>query len=242
MIRDAKYRAKLAFRGRDHAALVQRIGGVYADIDERLARRDTVRVLELGCGYGTVLLELGHRYGARVETFGVNREHNDGNTDIFVRNGMERGLIPPGGTAPFALPTIACGDIGDGLPFDEGSFDIVFSQVAWRYFPNKVFVLREVSRVLREDGLAKIDAEELRPNLPAEYQRLVEIWQDGKLVPFGDYARGFGMAFAPSAEGEYLRFAKSPLFGADLRQIMQIDLASLEARWDGIKCVYRIDT
>src|SRR5262245_236969 len=198
MIRDAKYRAKLSFRARDHAALVERVGGVFADIDARLEHRETVRVLELGCGYGTVLLELGHRYGSRVETFGVNREHNDGNADIFTRNGMERGLIPLDGTAQFALPTIAYGDIGDGLPFDDGSFDIVFSQVAWRYFPGKVFVLREVSRVLRDDGIAKIDAEELRPNLPPEYQRLIEIWQHGRLLPFGEYARRFGMGFVPS--------------------------------------------
>lgn len=240
MLRDAKYRAKLPFRARNHAALVQRVGGVYADIDARLARREPIRVLELGCGYGTVLLELGQRYGSRIQTFGVNREHNDGDADIFLRNATERGLVVPGAAPPFALPTIAYGDIGDGLPFDDRSFDLVYSQVAWRYFPNKVFVLREVSRVLRDDGVAKIDAEELRPNLPREYQRLVEIWQDGALVPFGDYARRFGMSFAPSAEGEYLRFGKSPLFGADLTQVQQIDLASLQAQWDGIKCVYRL--
>ena len=67
MIRDAKYRAKLPFRARGHAELVDRIGGIFAEIDARLAGRESVRVLELGCGYGTVLLELGQRYGPRVE-------------------------------------------------------------------------------------------------------------------------------------------------------------------------------
>ena len=71
MIKDSKYRAKLPFRARGHADLVLAIGGVFADIDERLGRREVVRVLELGCGYGTVLLELARRYGPRVELHGI---------------------------------------------------------------------------------------------------------------------------------------------------------------------------
>lgn len=239
MIRDAKYRAKLPHRARGHAELIDRVGGIFAEIDERLAGRERVRVLELGCGYGTVLLELNHRYGPRIDVHGINREHRDGNVDIFRRNGLERGLIPPEEATTYPMPTIAYVDVAEGLPFDDGSFDVVFSQVAWRYFASKVGVLREVSRVLRDDGLAKIDAEELRPDLPPEYRRLVEIWDEDRLVPFGDYAARFGMAFAASAEGEYLRFGKAPDFGKDLEQVFQIDLAELHRGWNGVKCVYR---
>ena len=241
MIRDAKYRAKLPFRARGHAELVDRVGGVFADIDVRLDRGQPVRVLELGCGYGTVLLELGQRYGPQVELHGINREQNDGNADIFLRNGIERGLITPGNPPAFALPTIAYVDVADGLPYDDDTFDIVYSQVAWRYFPNKVGVLREVSRVLRADGLARIDAEELRPELPREYQRLVEIWKDGILVPFGVYLRRFGMAFMPCVEGEYLRFEKAPGFGDDLERIFEIDVSKLHPQWNGVKCIYRLN-
>jgi hypothetical protein len=94
--------------------------------------------------------------------------------------------------------------------------------------------------VLRDDGIAKIDAEELRPDLPPEYQRLVEIWDGGRLLTFHDYAARFGMAFAVSVEGEYLRFGKSPAFGKDLTRVTDIALASLFSGWNGIKCVYRI--
>jgi len=240
MIRDAKYRAKLPFRARGHAELIDRVGGIFGDIDARLTTRDRVRVLELGCGYGTVLLELGARYGPRVELHGVNREHNDGNADIFRRNAIERGLIAP--EAPFAapVPEIAYVDVADGLPFADATFDIVYCQVAWRYFGNKIGVLREVSRVLRPDGLAKIDAEELRPGLPHEYQRLVEIWNEGRLVPFGDYLRRFGATLTACPEGEYLRFGKSPGFGEDLERVNEIDLNRIHAKWDGIKCIYRL--
>ena len=61
MVRDEHYREKLPHRGRGVHELDRRVGGVDAEIEARLARQDVVRVLELGCGYGTALLELGAR-------------------------------------------------------------------------------------------------------------------------------------------------------------------------------------
>ena len=241
MIQELRYRTKQPFRTRGHADLVLRVGGVFDDIDERLLRQPVVRLLELGCGYGTTLLELRQRYGPRVELYGINRRQRDGDADAMLRNGTERGLVAPGVALVDPLPAITYADVADGLPFADGRFDIVYSQVAWLYFGNKVAVLREVSRVLRDEGLAKIDADELRHDLPLEYGRLVEIWQEGRLVPFGDYLRPFGMAFVPAAEGEYLRFGKSPRFGADLKLVVQVELGEICAHWSGIKCVYRLD-
>ena len=110
--------------------------------------------------------------------------------------------------------------------------------MAWLYFGNKIGVVREVMRVLRADGVAKIDADEIHPALPPEYARLVEIWDDGKLLPFGDYMRRYGGAFTPAPEGEYLRLCKTQGFGADLWPVVEIDVARIHAEWDGIKCVY----
>ena len=237
---DSRYRAKLPVRARGHEDLLKHVGGIFTEVDERLRHQEVVRVLELGCGFGTALLELRKRYGGRVSLHGVNRRERDGDAEAFLRNGIERGLIAPDASLSEPLPAIAYGDIADGLPFEDDSFDLVYSQVAWFYFANKVAVIREVSRVLREGGLAKIDADELRPDLPPEYRRLVEIWHDGRLVPFGDYLRRFGMALEPAPEGEYLRFGKSPRFGEDLRLVFQIDLSEVNDRWNGIKCVYRV--
>jgi SAM-dependent methyltransferase len=230
----------LPFRARGHAELVALVGGIYAEIDERLARAGVVRVLELGCGYGTALLELWQRYGSQVEIHGMNRRRGDGDADILMKNGVERGLILPGMPLPRPLPAISYGDVADGLPFADGHFDLVYSQVAWLYFPDKVAVLRDVNRVLAPDGLAKIDADELRPALPPEYGRLVEIWQGGRLVPFAEYLRRFGMDFAAAPDGEYLRFGKVARFGEDLELVLQIDLSGIHPHWDGVKCVYRL--
>jgi SAM-dependent methyltransferase len=239
-MQDARYVAKMPFRTRGNAGLALRVGGVFAEIDERLRNRDVVHVLELGCGFGTALLELRQRYGRRVALTGLNRRPRDGDADTVLRNGIERGLISPDAPPADALPTIVFGDVAEGLPFPNGSIDLVYSQVAWLYFANKIGVLREVIRVLKDDGLAKIDADEIRHDLPPEYRRLVEIWQDGRLVPFGDYLRPYGMAFEPASEGEYLRITKSPRFGEELELVLQVDLGEICTHWNGVKCVYRM--
>ena len=239
--RERHYRDKLQHRGRGLRDLDRTVGGIASDIEARLPRQDVVRVLELGCGYGTALLELRARYGHRVELHGLNRIPGDGDAAILARNARERGSDQEASTVPAALPTIAYADAAAGLPFADDTFDIVYSQVAWLYFGSKIHVIREVMRVLRNDGLAKIDADELRPGLPAEYARLVEIWEDGTLLPFADYLRRHAAELAAAPDGAYLRFGKSAAFGDDLTPVFEIDLSTLHAHWDGIKCVYRVE-
>jgi SAM-dependent methyltransferase len=238
MLRDAHFRAKRDHRGRGVRDLDRTVGGIAADIDARLDRQDVVRVLELGCGYGTALLELRARYGRRVELHGQNRLPDDGDADVLLRNARERNLL--GALDAAQLPSIVHGDVAAGLPFPDASFDLVYSQVAWLYFGSKIRVVRDVMRVLREGGIAKIDADDVRTDVPAEYARLVEIWDEGTLVPFRDYVRRYGFAFEPAPDGEYLRFGKRQSFGAELKPVVEIDLAALHAHWDGIKCVYRV--
>lgn len=237
-LRDEVYRRKLGHRGRGVHDLERRVGPVVGEIDARLSRRDVVRILELGAGYGTALLELRARYGARVELFGMNREPRDGNAEILLRNAADRGLPVDDRAPERALPALAYGDVAAGLPFPDDAFDLVVSQVAWQYFGDKIGVLREVIRVLAPDGLAKIDADELAPKLPREYARLVEIWQDGTLVPFGDYLRRYGLAFGTAADGDYLHVEKRRGFGDDLSLRCEIDTRRVHAHWDGVKCVY----
>jgi len=241
-LRDEVYRKKLPHRGRGVADLEQRVGPVCPEIEARLARQPVVRILEIGAGYGTTLLELRARYGARVALHALNREPRDGNAEIFLRNAADRGLPVDDGSPERALPAVSYADVATGLPFADASFDLVVSQVAWLYFGNKIGVLRDVIRVLAHHGLAKIDADEVHPKLPAEYARLVEIWQKGRLVPFGDYLRRFGLGFAEASDGEYLHIGKCERFGDDLTPLFEIDTHRVDPHFDGIKCVYACST
>ncbi len=215
------------------------VGGIVGEIDARLDRRDVVRVLELGCGFGMALLDLRERYGERVEVFGINRVPHDGGIDSMMLGLRDRERTRNEASIG-DLPEIVYADVSGRLPFEDESFDVVFSQVAWLYFSNKIAVIREVMRVLRTDGVAKIDADELRTGLPPEYARLVEIWDNGGIVPLGEYVRRYDGMLEKTREGEYLRFGKRLAFGENLERVAEIDLSAIHSHWDGVKCVYRL--
>jgi SAM-dependent methyltransferase len=235
-VRESHYRAKRPFRARGLADLERLVGGVVADIERFASSRTPVRVLELGCGYGTALLELAARFGAHVELHGLNREVIDGDAATLERNAAERGIVVP----PGSFPSLHHGDVAHGLPFADGAFDLVYSQVAWLYFGDKLGVLREVARVLSPDGMAKIDADEVRSSLPPEHARLVEIWERGKLVTLGDYLRRHGGELRAAPEGHYIALAKSRTIGDDVALVAQFDTSALDADWDGVRCLYRV--
>ena len=233
---EARYRRKRAHRGRGLADLEERVGDVCVEIDQRLAGRPRVRLLELGCGYAIALLDLVERYGARVEVCGINLREDAGQGEILRREAKARGIDVD--ALPNLRPTLVHGDVAHGLPFADDSFDVVVSQVAWRYFRNKIGVLRDVVRVLRADGVGLIDADEFDARLPPEYGRLVEIWDERVLVPFADYVAHSGMSFVPVARGRALRLVKAAPFGEELVPRLEIDTQEIDPRWDGIKCVY----
>lgn len=240
MIREETFRRKLRWRGRGRGDLERLVGGIFPEIEACLARHAPVRILELGCGYGTALLDLRVRYGEQVALHGLNRVRHDGDPEVLLHNARERGLLAAGATpATGWLPTLHYADVAAGLPFPDAAFDVVYSQVAWLYFANKIAVLQEVMRILAPGGIAKIDVDEVRRDLPPEYARLVEIWEHGTLLPFGTYAGRHGVALMPADEGEYLAFGRSPTFGTDLEPVLEIDLGRVNEHWDGIKCVYR---
>jgi hypothetical protein len=58
-------------------------------------------------------------------------------------------------------------------------------------------------------------------------------------MPFADYLARHAMALAEAPEGHYIRVNKVASFGTDLEPVFEIDLATINPNWDGIKCVYR---
>ena len=92
------------------------------------------------------------------------------------------------------------------------SFDLVYSQVAWLYFGNKIGVVREVMRVLRNGGRRENRCRRVPPGTARSNTRAS--WRSGRTarwLPFGEYLRRYGIAFARAPDGEYLRFGKTPI-------------------------------
>jgi SAM-dependent methyltransferase len=98
------------------------------------------RLLEVGCGMGTDLLQFA-RGGAQVtgvdltpRSIDISRRH----FDLY------------GASGDFAISD------GENLPFADGSFDVVYSNGVLHHTPDTAGAVREVHRVLRSGGLARV--------------------------------------------------------------------------------------
>jgi SAM-dependent methyltransferase len=235
---EEKYSSIRPFRSRGLSSLIQRVGDVHREIQRSLAGRSSIRVLEMGCGFATVLLELEAHYPGQLELFGLNRKPSDGDIDLIARNARDLGL-KVGEVVPLALPSISYGDAGICIPYPDDFFDLVVSQMCFLYIRDKMQCLREVSRILTSDGVALLDTREYRKaNWPT--QKRVEIWRGATEIDFWDYvARVPGLEKADAEFGPCLRMRKSPNVGCDLELVDFVILSSICTDWIGTKSIYR---
>ena len=98
------------------------------------------RLLEIGCGMGTDLLQFA-RNGARCVGIDLTPRSVEITRHRFHLYGAEAGLM-----------------ISDGehLPFRDESFDVVYSNGVLHHTPDTAGAIREVYRVLRQGGVAKV--------------------------------------------------------------------------------------
>jgi len=94
-------------------------------------------VLEIGCGSGRYALQIAESVGCRI--FGV--DVNGSGIDNANQLAKQRSLA---GQASFEL----C-DASKKLPFDDATFDAMFSNDVLCHIPGRLAVLREIFRVLK---------------------------------------------------------------------------------------------
>jgi sarcosine/dimethylglycine N-methyltransferase len=110
---------------------------------ERMARKagklSGKRVLDLGSGYGGAARVLAGEHGARVWCLNLSAVENERNRDLTRKAGLAKRIEVIDGSF-------------DDAPFDDRSFDIVWSQDAILHAPDRRLVLDEVARVLKPGG------------------------------------------------------------------------------------------
>jgi sarcosine/dimethylglycine N-methyltransferase len=128
--------------------------GMYETPDEdiRVASRRTVevmanrieitprtRVLDLGSGFGGSARYLAQAHGCHVDCLNLSEVENTRNRELTQQQGLT------------ALVDVTDGSFED-LPFQDNSFDVVWSQDAFLHSGDRVRVLEEAIRVLRPGG------------------------------------------------------------------------------------------
>jgi SAM-dependent methyltransferase len=228
------------FRSRGLASLERNVGGVLDVVRELLAGRERLRILELGCGYCTALVELEATFGDRVELHGINKRPWHGSWATARASVAKLGLMSEDEFDRLARPTLYYHDLDEPLPLPDDSFDLVFSQLSFVYYRRKAEVLEEVNRVLAPGGLAKLDVLADRTDLPVEYARSFEIWERGRSVDFWEYAARFETLVRRLAMGKpYLEMRKAPSLRLGLEFVAAVDLKRIHTEWWGTKSVYR---
>ena len=106
------------------------------------------RVLDVGCGVGTVSLELQDR---GFEVYGIDF------SSVAIEKAREKGVN-----------AIECDVDGNGIPFEDGYFDVVWAGDVVEHVFDPMFLLEEISRVLKTTGKVLIST----PNDMNLYRRI----------------------------------------------------------------------
>jgi SAM-dependent methyltransferase len=168
-------------------------------IEELLAGGRHVSVLEIGFGWGPVLIELAHRFRSRPVSFaGINLERKppvERSGDLAaVAEALE--LMPREDIDGFEWPEVHFYD-ATTLHFADESIDLAYSAVTIRFIADKARLLEEVARVLRPGGRAILHIGERNWEYPAgpatdpilltPHPSRFVLRHDLMLVPLDDY-------------------------------------------------------
>lgn len=106
---------------------------------DRLSLRPESHVLDLGSGFGGAARHLARTYGCRVTCLNLSEVENQRNRELSEEQGLQD------------LIEVVDGSFED-MPFEDNQFDVAWSQDAMLHSGDRVRVLQEVRRVLRQNG------------------------------------------------------------------------------------------
>ena len=214
-------------------------------IATRIQEQGHVSILEAGCGLGVAMMEFVKRFGDQISITGFNHTPGHGDEKRMIETCIEREIFTAEEIAQLSnLPEILFCDANELLPFEDNSFDFIYSFALMYLLDDKVHFLEECNRLLKKDGIACHEVKykwptAWAPNDP-EYQAGWQIWDQGRLVPLKEYvARLEGVETnAVDKWANYVKFRKQDKLDFKLKFITAIDTSFLYKDWMGVKSIY----
>ena len=131
-------------------------------IEARLQQQAKVRLLEIGCGNGRLLLELLRKFESKIELYGLNLGPWPLKGAQDLTNVNERYKVMDPEILKFLpFPTLHFGDAQDLTAFPEKSFDFIVSQIVFGHIIRKDLALEESARLLNPGGIFLHDLDHL---------------------------------------------------------------------------------
>ena len=122
--------------------------------------KEADRVLDIACGRGVSAVYLAKHFGCHV----TGLDYGPENIATAEAHASTEGVS--------YLTTFRQGD-AEGLPFDDGSFDVVISECSFCTFPDKTRAASEMARVLRPDGRLGLTDMTVSGPLPEDIQSML---------------------------------------------------------------------
>ncbi len=131
--------------------------GVQKIIKKALLKNKTVRILEIGCGEGRVLMEL-RKLFPTIELHGINRKPRGAmqGQKSLPKTAPHYRIFTSSELKKVSLPKIYFYDAQE-LKFPKNYFDLIISQVSIQYIARKDLLLQEVWRTLKLGGKALLN-------------------------------------------------------------------------------------
>lgn len=221
----------------------ERIGDIENEVSQLLLKKKKIRILEVGCGYGRILLELKKIFGDKITTEGINLE-KEWNEKLCRKFGLKEKIFTEKEINK-NLPKIHILDVGKKISLKSNSYDLIISQATVQYIGDKVLFLEEVNRILTKQGKAIIEIQEIKRSHPPEYSNLFEIWENCKIIQFRDYIKRFRNINVKKSKfwGEncsVITMKKSKKFKLNLKLMncFGYDINRICKKWRGDKAVY----
>ncbi len=156
----------------------ERLGDLVKECNKILKTKKKIKVLEIGCGYAKILIELKKVFGNKIETHGINLEER-WRIELVKKFTLSNKLCSNKEFKDLA-PKIHIADVGIKIPLKSNSFDLIFSQASFQYVHDKAKALEEINRLLTKEGKAIIELQELKSTPLIGYRELFDVFDKDK--------------------------------------------------------------
>lgn len=225
------------------------LGNFSEEFRKKLNKKNKIKILDAGCGYGLVMAGLIKKFGNRVEIIGYNKTKEDGTINDFKEKSIRMDIFSKKKIQNISNPKMIYLDANQKLPFNNEEFDFIYSLASVYLYENKIAFFQECNRILNKNGKARIHLFELKKNKTnmkelrkIDMKTYLKISKNGKEVNNINYLtkiKGVSIKFGKRMDNNhiiiYLELKKQTKLDFNLKMISFVDNGL-----NGIKSIYEI--